>query len=150
MAVHAEEIARLMSARHPLGTKGYAVSHQDGFSRITLLPVEEGNCLLEITISKSGEDLEFLAGQGTLYEGDYVQYPVNMEFIEDLIDAVLAGRVAERLYYFPAKAFGTLVKVRGEIEFKRFNRYEVNRALSVFGPLAMQCQEKRYTPYRKD
>lgn len=108
----------------------------------------DGTASLELVVNPEVRHFEFCVGMYIVYEGDYRQYPPELNFVRELIHAVTRARVSECRYKFWGWPFNRVAKVDGCVMFESYRPYRVSRALSWLYPFAQLRNHVSYAEYK--
>lgn len=106
-----------------------------------------GTANLVVVINPDVESFEFSVGEYLYYEGDYPSYPRTLDFLDDLIDAVMRGNVEECKYFFISSRISSESKVAVEVHLSRHPPFRFTQWLSFFSFLATRKSCHHYLPY---
>jgi len=106
-----------------------------------------GSADLIVVVNAESKSFEFSAGPYLHYEGDYPIYPPTLDFLDDLISAVVNGKVQECRYYYISPRINRTAKIVGVIPFSRHESFRFTRWFGLFSFFALRTVFHQYSPY---
>lgn len=124
-------------------------SHLGTFKDFTSFHMQgpSGSADLIVVVNPESEGFEFSAGPYLHYEGDYPTYPPTLDFLDDLIEAVVNGNVQECRYFYISPRMNRTARVVGVIHFSRYECFRFTRWFSIFAFFARKKIFHQYSPY---
>lgn len=108
-----------------------------------------GTATLTIIVNSAVEHFEFSVGEYMYYEGDYPPCPRALDFLVDLVETVLRGKVEEWRYFFISPRISKASKVTVEVQLSRHPPFGFTQCLSIFSFLATRKFCHKYLPYEE-
>ena len=106
-----------------------------------------GTANLVVVVNAEAESFEFSVGHYMHYEGDYPAPPRTLDFLDDLVHAVMRGNVEEWRYFFISPRISKASKVAVEVHLSRHQPFRFTQWFSFFSFLAQKKSCHQYLPY---
>lgn len=141
------EVRRLLSSRvADCSSASLGERQVDSFTIFRILG-PEGAAGLKSTVNPDTQHFESSVGMYLSYEGDYARYPPTLDFVDELVHAVMHARISERRYHFFGSSVGEPARVIGRVEFESYKPFRLVKELSWLSPFARFKQTVAYAPY---